>query len=579
MNFQFKFWLSLVTVLSFNLFTRPLLAAENIIFKVGPLQQSLTVNDLENFAKTGKVPPKLQLLSPLFTSNFRYLLNNKMTVDKDLAEQFVNELVDSPQAKILLDQLTIAIPGSSIDLIKVALILGIQQTNNLNLISLLKAYPQDTITLDLTAVLGMVLQFNVSNIQSQILVPKLEEQLKVETPRNYTVSFDPIVTGPETVNKRTLILRDNQRQRLVLTDIYSTNSNSLDKPLILMSHGFAADRKFLQYLAYHLASYGFVVAAIEHPGSNIYSFIDAGLNLDNLLPETEFIERPKDVTFVLNELENLNQTDNYLGIKFNTKKVTIMGHSFGGYTAFAVAGGELNPKEMRNFCQKTLPLGLSPADWLQCSAAELPDSKIKLKDNRIKQLIAFNPITGNLFGKSLSNLKIPSLIFASSEDAITPNLDNQLKPFQELTGEKYLAIAFGATHMSITDRRNEKSPLAQSTIVKEIIGEEAEPVRNFAKGITLAFVQQLTPEADKYKQFLNPNYVQNLSSNNIKFRWTNALPSTVEMWLNSLSIFKQKIVTKPELKSEKINHNQKYCTANLEQIFNPLINLNEENLS
>jgi predicted dienelactone hydrolase len=579
MNFKFKFWLSLITVLSFHLGTRPMLAAENIVFKVGPLQQSLTINDLEEFAKTGKVPSNLELLSPLFNSNFRYLLNNNMAIDKDLAEQFVNELFDSSQGKNLLDQLTIAIPGSTIDLIKSALILGIRQTNNLNLMTLLKTYPQDTMTIDLTSALGILLQFNASNIQSKILVPKLVEQLEVELPSDYNISFDPTLIGLETVKRRTLILRDSQRERLVLSDIYYANSNDLDKPLILMSHGFAADRKFLEYLASHLASYGFVVAAIEHPGSNIYSFSEAGFNLENLLPKSEFIDRPKDVTFVLNELEKLNKTENYLGVKFNTKKVTILGHSFGGYTAFAVAGGELNPKEMRNFCQKTLPFGLSPADWLQCSAAELPDSKIKLKDDRIKQLIAFNPITGNLFGKSLSNIKIPSLIFASSQDAITPNLDNQFKPFQELGGEKYLAIAFGATHMSITDRRNEKSLLAESTIVKEIIGEEAEPVRNFAKGITLAFIQQLTPEADKYKQFLNASYVQYLSTDNIKLRWTNTIPNSLQMWLNSLGLFKQKITTKPEIKLVKISKKHQQCTTNLAQIFNPLVNMNQDNLS
>jgi predicted dienelactone hydrolase len=579
MNFKYKFWLSLMTVLSCHFVSPTVLAAENIIFRVGPLQQSLTVNELENFAKTGNVPSKFQLLSPLFNSNFRHLLNNDMAVDQNMAEQFVNELMASPNAKNLLEQLTIAIPGASIDLIKAALILGIQQTNNINLITLLRAYPQETITIDLTVALGMILQFNASNIQSQMLVPRLEEQLRVQTPTNYKVSFDPSIRGVQEARKRTLILQDRDRKRLVFTDIYYGNSSIKEAPLVVMSHGFAADRKFLEYLANHLASYGFVVAAIEHSGSNIYSFAEAGFNLDNLLPQTEFIDRPKDVTFVLNELEKINKNNSFAGVKFNTEKVTIIGHSFGGYTAFALAGGELNPKELRNFCQRTVPLGLSPADWLQCSAAQLPDSKIKLKDERIKQLIAFNPITGNLFGQSLSNISIPSLIFASSKDAITPNLDNQFKPFQELGGEKYLAIAFGATHMSITDIRNAKSPLAQNTIVREIIGQEAESVRNFARGITLAFVQQLTPEANKYKQFLDANYVQSFSDSNIKLRWTDSLPNGFQRWVNSLNIFKEKIITRKPIKQPQISNNNRKCTTNLAQFFTPLINLNKDNFS
>lgn len=568
--------------ISMGCFINPVTAAENLIIKVGPLEQSLTVNELEEFADSGKLPSNLQMLSPFFTSNFRDVLNKSVEIDAEVTEKSIDELLESSQAQNLLKQISIAFPDSTIDLIKATLILGIQQTNNVNIINLLKVYPKDNITIDLTAALGLALQFNVSNIQSQLLIPQLEEKLKVETSSNYHTTFDPTILGNEEVSQKTLILRDSERKRLVLTDIYYGDFYKTEAPLIVMSHGFAADRKFLQYLAYHLASYGFIVVAIEHPGSNIYSFAEAGFNLDNLLPESEFIDRPKDVTFVLNELEEFNKNDNNLPIQFNTEKVTIIGHSFGGYTAFALAGAELNSKEMRKFCEETLALGRSPADWLQCSAAKLPNTKHKFKDERIKQLIAFNPIVGNLFGKSISEIKIPSLIFASSKDSITPNLDNQLKPFQELKGNKYLAIGFGATHMSITDKRNEKSPLAQSTIVKEIVGEEAEPVRNFAKAITLAFVEQLTPEADKYKQFLTADYVQHLSSHKINFRWTDNISNQLQIWLNSLFILKQQIVRKPKPSEFNlgflINRN-KYCTAELDNIFTPLLNIKDNTLT
>ncbi len=39
-------------------------------------------------------------------------------------------------------------------------------------------------------------------------------------------------------------------------------------PLIVISHGIASDRSSFVYLAEHLASYGFAVAVLEHPGSN-----------------------------------------------------------------------------------------------------------------------------------------------------------------------------------------------------------------------------------------------------------------------------------------------------------------------
>lgn len=149
---------------------------------------------------------------------------------------------------------------------------------------------------------------------------------------------------------------------------------------MVLSHGFAANRHFLDYLAVHLASHGYTVVTLDHPGSNIQSLFNPGLNLDTLLPATEFVDRPKDIQFVLDQLERLNQ-DQTLTTRFATDNVTVIGHSFGGYTALAIAGGIVDPIAIRAHCQRATPLTRAPGDWLQCAAAKLPYDQLNLRMN------------------------------------------------------------------------------------------------------------------------------------------------------------------------------------------------------
>ncbi|NJO20514.1 MAG: hypothetical protein HC838_11395, partial [Spirulinaceae cyanobacterium RM2_2_10] len=227
-----------------------------------------------------------------------------------------------------------------------------------------------------------------------------------------------------------------------------------------------------------LPAYGYSVAALEHPGSNIEVLAEISLQLSpqEVLPASEFLDRPRDVSFLLDELERMSRDWGYLRDKFNTREVIAIGHSLGGFTALALAGGELNLRELRSFCQRRRPLGRAPADWLQCAAGELPYSEMRLRDRRVKRVVALNPLIGNLFGQEgLAKVTTPTLIFSSSNDAIAPPLDHQLRPFANLPGEKYLMTAIGTTHMSVTDIANRNSIVGQSTLMQEVMGPEALP--------------------------------------------------------------------------------------------------------
>jgi predicted dienelactone hydrolase len=507
------------------------LAAQRVIIRLGPFEQSVAIADLEKYAKTGKLPQKLEILSSVLSPEVQKLLTRRLQVDPAVADKFIADLVRTPEGKQLISSLGVAIPGSTVESLQGALNIALRQFNGLSALGFLRAYPQEDITVDATQVIGLAVEFSANRLQSQALGVLLARELAVNNNIPFRAAFNPAAIGKETVQQQTLTFPDRQRNRIIPVDIYSSRGEA-QAPLVVISHGFGANRKFSEYLARHLASHGITVAAIEHPGSNLTSVSNASAasNLIDLMPASEFLDRPKDVTFLLNELAKLNSQPGQLQGKLNTEKVTVMGHSLGGYTALALVGGELDLKDLRQYCKDSLSFVESPGDWLQCTAAPLGDKKIQLKDERVKSAIALNPLVGKLFGKKgLNKITNPVLILSGTEDSLTPALNHQIQPFTQLRGIKYLLAAIGGTHLSISDPAYVGS--TATTIVKERRGVETEPLRQLTRGVSLAFIKQLTPEARIYQPFLTSAYAQSFSTRQLPLRLVSELPANIKPWL------------------------------------------------
>lgn len=508
------------------------LAAQKVTIRLGPFQQSIAIADLESFAKTGKLPKHLQIYGALLTPQVRELLNRRLEVDPAVADKFFDDLVRSPQGQQLISSIGVTIPGSTVEGLQTALNLALRQVNGLSVVGFLRAYPEENVTVDATKALQLAIEFNANYLQSHALGAVLARDLLVKNTTYFQPTFDPAAMGKQAVQQQTLTLQDQQRKRIIPVDIY-WSKGEVQAPLVVLSHGFGANRRFFSYLARHLASHGITVAAIEHPDSQINSVKKSTQpeNLAQLLPATEFIERPKDISFLLNELGKLNNQPGQLQGKFNTENVTAIGHSLGGYTALALLGGEVDLEALQQFCQTSISLNASPGDWLQCAAAPLKEKKLQLKDERVKSAIAFNPLIGKLFGnKGLNKIIKPVLFSTSTEDALTPALKHQIAPFEQLQGPKYLLTAIGGTHLSISDPTYSLSTV--TTIVKEKRGEETNSLRQLTRGVTLAFVKQSTLEAKIYQPFLTPAYAQSLSTPQLPLRLNSDLPGSIKTWLN-----------------------------------------------
>ncbi|MEL6777670.1 MAG: alpha/beta fold hydrolase [Cyanobacteria bacterium J06597_16] len=519
---------------------RPGAAAERLVLKVGPLQQSIELSDLESFARTGDVPPSLRLYQGLLSPQIQLSLQQRLALDPRMSDRVIDDVLSSSNGELLLATLSRIAPNLTMPQLQSAIRLAASQANGLSILGILRAVPQETLELDLSAAIGLISQLNLSNLESRSLSGVLEQSLAVESAESFPRGLKPAEAGPVGIRQRTISFRDIERDRIIPVEVYwSAESQSADGPLVVLSHGFGADRYFLNYQATHLASHGFTVVSVEHPGSNVQALLNLPVDPEivetpsRLLPATEFLDRPRDVSFVLDRLERLNRVnDDYLGA-FNTENVTIIGHSLGGYTGLALAGAKLDLRSLQNFCKDIQPLGVSPADWLQCAAMDLNEQQADLQDGRIRQVMAMNPLVGELFGEAgLTNITAPTLLLTGTKDSVTPTLDQQLTPFSQLSGPKYLLAVIGGTHLSVGDPTNVNPALSELPFMAELRGEDTANLRELLKGVSLSFVQQSTPAAKQYRPFLSAAYAQSFSTPLLPLRFTEALPSSVNSWLS-----------------------------------------------
>ena len=487
-------------------------AADTVVIRYGPLEESASLKELKKSTETGELPASLGTYTQKMTEEQRRFLVEGLKIQIPINVITLDRLISTQIGTTILSDVSTAITRpdqAGLQAMRGGLILGANSPQGLSILSFIEAYPSKRLVINLPQAITVARSLNGAFIRTQRFMFGLSPQVD---PKDIKVasSLDPTQAGSEQVQTLKLSLNDEKRQRQIPLDVYFSSSASTNKPVIVFSHGRGSVKTDLRYLAEHLASHGYIVAALEHPGSNKTSFKAVNQGKKQLVAPQEFLDRPRDVSFILDELEKLNQTANSpLQGKLATNNVMIVGHSFGGGTALALAGGELQIENLKQRCQQNLSTA-NLGERVQCAGQVLPEKTYQLRDARIKQAIALNPTTSLMFGETgLTKVQIPTLILSSSADKITPALTEQVMGFAKIPSPKWLVGVVGGSHLSVIDPKITPYQQGKPPILnKEVTGKQAQDVRKFLKGVTLAMAAQLTPEASQYAPFLTADYAQ-----------------------------------------------------------------------
>jgi predicted dienelactone hydrolase len=155
-------------------------------------------------------------------------------------------------------------------------------------------------------------------------------------------------------------------------------------PLVVISHGNGGSHLVYRTISTFLAKNGYIVAMLEHYGNN--------RNNNQLEKSLENLQyRPRHVSLTIDFLKS----EPGFGPCIATDKIAVIGHSLGGYTALALAGGQA---------------------WTQAGQAVTVQN-----DPRVKALVLMAPAAAFFIPEhALSQVTVPILLLIGEHDTITP---------------------------------------------------------------------------------------------------------------------------------------------------------------
>jgi predicted dienelactone hydrolase len=482
------------------------------------------IESLALFASEGKIDSNLDGFAQYAKKEQLEQIQLALQARAEIKAVPIAQFLYTPQGEVLLERLGRVIqtkarqPGFYA--IRSALILAAADPEGLSVINVLRKFPTYGIRIDIARGLGVANELttlvNRSNRAIAGIVKLSEAEAESETSIPPGEMLQPQLPGPYTWKKSSVTLTSPNRDRTFGIDIYLPNGSPRPAPVVVISHGLGSDRISFEYLAKHLASYGFAVAVPEHPGSNAQQIQDLVTGRARDLSEpAEFVNRPLDIKDLLDYLTNLSATNPAYRGQLDVQRVGVIGQSFGGYTALALGGAEINFGQLDKDCQ------LENESWnisllLQCRARGLQRNQYNFSDPRVKAAIAINPIISSILGEtSLSKIQIPVMVIAGSSDTVAPALLEQFQPFTWLTSpNKYLVMMKNGTHFSTIDQ----SPQSVFRPPTAAIGPEPALARRYLNGLSLAFMESYLNNKSKFRPYLEPVYAQTISRDSLGLR-------------------------------------------------------------
>ena len=205
-------------------------------------------------------------------------------------------------------------------------------------------------------------------------------------------------------------------------------------PLLVYSHGQPGTRLQAVYLLEHLASQGFVVAAIDHTDATY-----ADLKQESYA--TGLVNRPQDILFTMGEVPK--QVSNA-----DAQNIGLLGYSYGGYSSLNAAGIGLDAANLSAYCKRT---GGEGPCFLQGFFAPLEAArgvKVVKPDPRIKAVFVMAPYGAPwLSPEALTAMRVPLFVGIGTDDQVATPARDALEVYAKSgSSAKYLLKLEGARH-------------------------------------------------------------------------------------------------------------------------------------
>jgi predicted dienelactone hydrolase len=300
-------------------------------------------------------------------------------------------------------------------------------------------------------------------------------------------AYDPFARGRFPVGVRTIQARDTARERLFTVEIwYPASARHAGQdlapatqdsfpvpgatvrrqmavrdaaaepgpwPLIVFSHHSGGPRRMATFLCTHLASHGYMVAALDHSelvAPELARPEGETTEQKSVRLEALIASRVPDVRFLLDELVGAKGGD--ATGQADATRVGIVGHSFGGWTALAAPDEE--PR-------------------IRAVVALAPGGASQRKPGMIPATLRF------AWGRD-----VPALYVAAENDTSLP-LAGMYELYERTPATKRMAILRGADHMHFMDHVEEMHELVRSmTFSGELawLPKEMRPIAELCSG-------------------------------------------------------------------------------------------------
>jgi len=240
------------------------------------------------------------------------------------------------------------------------------------------------------------------------------------------------------------------------------NASSGPYPLIVFSHGWSISRSTTSYLMEHLASYGFVVMAVNHPGGTFRDQIMLGFGSPELeanIPMS-FVQWVLDDMSIIEFAAELNDTEGDFNGLIDLERIGAAGYSFGGNVAFQLAGAHYNLGMVGELCAEhtnapeACNLPDIESDLLTLAGVEQIEGNMwsVVDDPVVDAVVGLAPGSMIPFGaEGLAMVDVPALIISGSIDNLVPPALTQLTYDSISSDTKSLVWLENAGHFVFMD--------------------------------------------------------------------------------------------------------------------------------